>query len=435
MSDHEFKPLEGSNDIEKLHDLCQRPYKEQAVWFLNGFWEDFENEPEQFFKFVETCAELDEENGKEGFALNDFAGHRFLEVLEQTLTYRELRAAMDGHGVPKQRSLPLIHFLMIKFSHSPSEVVNASQGDNSEELAHAQQLLDEVQALVAACTEAAENARSAEASAKAAEKDAIAQEDAARTAEAHAIEQEDAAKTAEAHAIEQEDAAKAAEAEAIAREEEATAAEEAAHEAEAPFKAAQEELNAALAELHAQEEAFNSKKQELEAKSEEGGVVSRNKAKNELAQMLSEDPLPLRQAKITTEAAERKADKVRKPFKIAREAAEQAAAIASDAREAASAAAAEAEASRQAASAAAESATASREAASAAAAEAQAARAEADAALDEANAKFDEAVAYMEEVKSKPGQPLGAIWFLDRELEEAKKFMPTRIKARAGVGF
>jgi len=37
--------------------------------------------------------------------------------------------------------------------------------------------------------------------------------------------------------------------------------------------------------------------------------VQRNKAKNELAQHLSSDPLPLRRAKITQEAAVKKADR------------------------------------------------------------------------------------------------------------------------------
>jgi hypothetical protein len=57
----------------------------------------------------------------------------------------------------------------------------------------------------------------------------------------------------------------------------------------------------------------------LKKKSEEGGVVSRNKAKNELAQHLAEDPLPLRQAKITAEAAVRKAEKATKAAAEAKE--------------------------------------------------------------------------------------------------------------------
>ena len=58
--------------------------------------------------------------------------------------------------------------------------------------------------------------------------------------------------------------------------------------------------------LQEQEDAYARKTEELKQKSEEGGLVSRNKAKNELAQHLGEDPLPLRRAKITTEAATKK---------------------------------------------------------------------------------------------------------------------------------
>merc|ERR1712125_43759 len=74
---------------------------------------------------------------------------------------------------------------------------------------------------------------------------------------------------------------------------------------------AKEELEVALQALHAEEEAYNKKKEELERKSKEGGVVSRNKAANELAQLLAEDPLPLRRAKITQEAAVKKAEKTK----------------------------------------------------------------------------------------------------------------------------
>lgn len=31
--------LNGSSDKEKLDDLTSRTHKDQAVWFLNAFWE------------------------------------------------------------------------------------------------------------------------------------------------------------------------------------------------------------------------------------------------------------------------------------------------------------------------------------------------------------------------------------------------------------
>jgi len=110
----------------------------------------------------------------------------------------------------------------------------------------------------------------------------------------------------------------------------------------------------------------------LKKKSEDTnlGVVQRNKAKNELAQHLSEDPLPLRKAKLTTEAATKKAEKAR----IVAE---------DDANNA-------------------------------------------EAKLRDAEAKFDDAQRYLEEIRSTTGGGEGALWWIDRELKEAKKYLPKR---------
>lgn len=169
---------------------------------------------------------------------------------------------------------------------------------------------------------------------------------------------------------------------AKAREKEAQDREREAIEAEKPFKIAQEELNAALAELAAQEKAYKDKTADLTQKSESGGAVQKNKAKAELEIHLREDPLPLRKAKISTEAAERKAEKVRAPFKEAREKAEEARRIAA------------------------------------------AARAKADADLEEAGKRLQAAEDYLNEVRKQPGQPYGALWWIDRELEEKRRFLP-----------
>merc|ERR1712137_1367898 len=96
-------------------------------------------------------------------------------------------------------------------------------------------------------------------------------------------------------------------------------------------------------------------------RSEEGGVVSRNKAKAELSQLEAEDPLPLRKSKITLEAARKRAE---------------------------------------------------------------AARAPAEQALRNARAKVKEAEDFLEEIKKRPGQPYGALWWIDRELHERKAYIP-----------
>lgn len=77
----------------------------------------------------------------------------------------------------------------------------------------------------------------------------------------------------------------------------------------AACQAAYAELEAAQAELKRQEDDYNNKVADARARSETGGVVARNKAANELAQLLAEDPLPLRKAKLTVAAALKKAER------------------------------------------------------------------------------------------------------------------------------
>jgi len=145
-----------------------------------------------------------------------------------------------------------------------------------------------------------------------------------------------------------------------------------AKQREAEAKQAQQELTAALAELKAQEDAFNNKTNELKAKSEDEsiGLVSRNKSKNELSQHLGSDPLPLRRAKITQEAAVKKA--------------ERATAAAIEARNAS------------------------------------------DAALVDMQKKLEAAEAYLEEIRNKPGSAQGTLWWMDRDLHEARAYLPEK---------
>merc|ERR1711874_298030 len=250
--------------------------------------------------------------------------HRFLEIYNETMTVRELRESLRSTGAidaGRVKLVPITYILIFKYKVDWHELVNRSQGDNREEMEAAQKMLDEVKVLF---------------------------------------------KTAEA------------------RQQDALARENDAREAEAPFKAAQEELEAALAEVKSQEDAYNSRTEELKKKSETGGVVSRNKAANELAQHLAEDPLPLRRAKITAEAAVKRSEKATKAAADARQAAEASASAASKARESAEQAAAEATQARAQAEKDAAAASSARESASAARAQASSAREAASAARAEA---------------------------------------------------
>eukprot|EP00339_Tiarina_fusa_P006364 CAMPEP_0117035314 /NCGR_PEP_ID=MMETSP0472-20121206/25091_1 /TAXON_ID=693140 ORGANISM="Tiarina fusus, Strain LIS" /NCGR_SAMPLE_ID=MMETSP0472 /ASSEMBLY_ACC=CAM_ASM_000603 /LENGTH=269 /DNA_ID=CAMNT_0004744753 /DNA_START=14 /DNA_END=820 /DNA_ORIENTATION=+ len=232
--------LPGADDHEKFVNLCQKPYKEQGVWFLNAFWGDLgETEGERLWGYVDKCSQLDLENKEEGCGLDEMMAHKFLEEFGETLTVRELRAKLRSVGAigetERPKTVPLTHYLVFRYNYDWHILVNASQGDNQEELQKAQKMLDECNASLKVAETAAKNA-----------------------------------------------------------------------------KIAQDELKAAMAALHKEEEEYNGKIADAEKRSETGGVVSRNKAKAELAQLKAEDPLPLRRAKITTEAAIKKSEKTKK---------------------------------------------------------------------------------------------------------------------------
>ena len=169
--------------------------------------------------------------------------------------------------------------------------------------------------------------------------------------------------------------------------------------AEVALARAKEEAAASLAKLNEHEEAFMKRCSDLEAagSDESLGVVKRNRAKAELAVAKAEDPMPLREAKIHQEAAVRRVTR----------------------------ATGKASAATAAANAASELATEVRREAENAAVEASAAAKVAEDAIPPAEKAFKEAEEVLDEVKSENvGTGEGNIWYIDRELEEAKRFLP-----------
>ena len=145
---------------------------------------------------------------------------------------------------------------------------------------------------------------------------------------------------------------------------------EEAEKSEKEQLAAEKELVRALAQLHDEETAFNNLCASLDATKNDmsKGVVSRNKAANELEQLKAKDPMPLQRAKINQAAAVRKAEKATQKAKEQRE---------------------QAEASRT-----------------------------------EANNAFDSARKYLDEVSSRAASCEGTMWWMNHSLNEAKKYLP-----------
>jgi len=295
-------------------EIVTKKYSDQAVWFMNGFWSEVQPHAEDIWKWVQLFSELDQDKKGDGCELDEFWSHKFLESLGQTMTVIEMREKFRTIDVDFNKRMSLTEYLAYHFKKSIQDVIDAPQGDNQEEIEAAQAAVDAAQKAVD---------------------------------------------------------------EMIARLDEAKAASDAAEAAAAPYRAAVAENEKALEELHAQEKAYQDKKAALEKTKNDMsiGVVRRNKAANELDQLLAEDPLPLRKAKINQEATVRKMEKAAKPFNEA-------------------------------------------------SAKATAAKEVAEAAVAEAEKMLQAAVDSLNEAKKKGGVAHGSIWWMERTLEEKRKYMP-----------
>jgi hypothetical protein len=283
----------------KFAELSKLAYKAQMVYFLNGYLggNSFSAaDANVVWDFYKAFVELDklgaDRKGEAGNELDQFWSAKFLEDNDKAITALERKAALKVKrihffffffffffsktltslnslyktiDVDASGKMSLIEYLTWKYKKSIDEVAVLPQGDNAAAIAAAQKRLDAVLVQLKECEERLE----AQKAAKLANERAIA-----------ALEKE-----------------------------------------EAELSKLQEELKAAVAALEAEQKLYNDKCNALQNKINDPSTSSmqKSKASNELAQLKSEDPLPLRRAKITQEAAVRKTEKQLKQVALAKE--------------------------------------------------------------------------------------------------------------------
>ena len=321
---------------EKFRTITCKPYAEQAKWYLNAFWADIQNsnpeEPEEVWKAVEAFIAVDHKNGKNGNELNEVCAHHFLQKIGRVLTALELRAELRKIDLDANGEMALVEYLLFQYKRDVAECCNNPQGGGADpaELKAAEEKLNAISKANDELQEKLVAQKALEAASKEAEAKVKAAEDAVREAEA------------EAKAVE--------------------------------------------AALQAEQDKYDNECTRLSALStdETVGIVKRNMAVQQLAQLKGSDPLPLQKAKITQGAVVRRVAK-------AREAAEAETAKAVSAREAAE------EGTRQ-----------------------------IELAVADMQKQMKEAEDALKKLKMAAGAPHGAIWWMEREIAEKKKYLPQR---------
>jgi len=320
--------------LKEFNIITHETYKKQAVFFLNAYWAEgqqkkdkkWEELGEQVWKFHQQMLEIDKKQWEEvnkkiwkqgwteGSSLDEFFSHKYLEILNKTLTAITFRNEFRKIDVNFDKRMALLEFLVWEFGRNVPEMMKRPQGDNQEEIMAAQAALEAVQKALT---------------------DLLAKLEAQKIALEKQREAEEAVKKAEA------------------------------------------ELQIAVDDLKKQEEDYKRAVDTLEHKAHDQstGVVARNKASNELAQLKEKDPLPLRKAKITQEAALR-------AVQVQRKHAEEATVQCENEKK------------------------------------------KVEEAVEETNNKMQKAQDTLDEVSRKGGGGGGSLWWIQREIDEAKSFLP-----------
>jgi len=381
-------------------ELTRMKYSDQAKWFLNGFWkEGAEEEAENIWKFAAKFMELDPRK-KEGNELDEFWSHKFLESLGETLTVIKLREELRRIDLDANGKMALLEYLCFRYGKTVQAVIDSPQGDNTEEINEASAKLQAVQDALMEVSRQLEEQKQVENELKQtlqSQKQALENQRREEAAQKKVVEELKVAETAQKKALEDQ-----------------RAAEDVVRNAEA-------DLRKAVDDLKAQEDSYKQQVDSLTAKSQDSSAsqVSRSKAANELAQLKQEDPLPLRKAKLTQEAALRKVEKERKAQEIATAKVEEKTREVEGKRKDAEEAARQLEETRLEL----ERITAELEEKKR---EVEAKRLEVENAVQETETRCREAEEYLEQVKKKGGVSFGAIWFMEREIKEAQKYLPKR---------
>jgi len=122
-----------ATDKSQLDALCNKTYKEQAIWWLNAFWDTHGKEnAEKIWEYVNMLNQVDLDNHENGHGVDELRAHVFLEKFDETLTVREMRAKLRQTGAigeaERPQLVPLIHYLLFRFDENWHTLVNAPQG-------------------------------------------------------------------------------------------------------------------------------------------------------------------------------------------------------------------------------------------------------------------------------------------------------------------
>jgi hypothetical protein len=142
----------SSKHMDDFNRVAKRPFKSQAIFFLNLYWEECFSDAEKIWEYYQGFKDLDPKD--KACDLDEFYAHKFLESLGQTMTALELRNALKDIDVNHDHRMCLLEYLIFKYNKSADDLLGRrskveipleEKADMSEDLVKAITALQTVQ--------------------------------------------------------------------------------------------------------------------------------------------------------------------------------------------------------------------------------------------------------------------------------------------------
>jgi len=130
--------------LEEFNKVQARGYAAQGTFFLNAFWNEVRGDAEQIWQWGQKFKELDKAGGSDGNSLDEFWGHKFLEVSGEPLTVIKMREVLREIDINNDKRMCLLEYLLYFYKQTLKELLSRPQSTN-EMLERAQEALRVVQ--------------------------------------------------------------------------------------------------------------------------------------------------------------------------------------------------------------------------------------------------------------------------------------------------
>merc|ERR1719285_839049 len=110
-------------------------YYEQAAFFLNAYWNEYESEKSKIFDIACMMAKQDRNGGDDGICLDEVNAMKILQDLDMALSRPEYLAAMRKIDVNNDRKMSMLELMMYKYKINPGALMLRPQTGMTDELA------------------------------------------------------------------------------------------------------------------------------------------------------------------------------------------------------------------------------------------------------------------------------------------------------------